>query len=285
MFLRNNTPLNRVTNYIINLFLVFILLAILMPIAFMLSASFMSSSEIFSMPYRWIPSRIYLENFYRAVAGNDQSFIFLRNVLNSVVVATTTATLSIMVSCLAGYGLSKFRFRGRNIIFLIIMGRMMIPFEAIMIPMYITAVKLGLQNTYAGLVLPFVLNTFGLFQMRQYLMTFPDDILDAGRIDGLGELGIFWRIVFKNSTPAIATAAILSFRGQWDNLLWPLLLAQKEKMKTIPTYIVKFTEEKYSDEGAMMAVAVLASLPIVVMFLSLSKYFLQGSGMYSAGKE
>jgi len=190
-----------------------------------------------------------------------------------------------MVSCLAGYGLSKFRFRGRNIIFLIIMGRMMIPFEAIMIPMYITAVKLGLQNTYAGLVLPFVLNTFGLFQMRQYLMTFPDDILDAGRIDGLGELGIFWRIVFKNSTPAIATAAILSFRGQWDNLLWPLLLAQKEKMKTIPTYIVKFTEEKYSDEGAMMAVAVLASLPIVVMFLSLSKYFLQGSGMYSAGKE
>jgi multiple sugar transport system permease protein len=165
------------------------------------------------------------------------------------------------------------------------MGRMMIPFEAIMIPMYISAVKLGLQNSYTGLVLPFILNTFGLFQMRQYLMTFPDDILDAGRIDGLGELGIFWRLVFKNSTPAIATAAILCFRGQWDNLLWPLLIAQRETMKTIPTYIVKFTEEKYSDEGAMMAIAVLASLPIIFLFTTLSKYFLGGSTMYSASKE
>jgi multiple sugar transport system permease protein len=121
--------------------------------------------------------------------------------------------------------------------------------------------------------------------MRQYLMTFPDDILDAGRIDGLGELGIFWRLVFKNSTPAIATAAILCFRGQWDNLLWPLLIAQRETMKTIPTYIVKFTEEKYSDEGAMMAIAVLASLPIIFLFTTLSKYFLGGSTMYSASKE
>jgi multiple sugar transport system permease protein len=165
------------------------------------------------------------------------------------------------------------------------MGRMMIPFEAIMIPMYITAVKLGLQNTYSGLVLPFLLNAFGVFQMRQYLLSFPDDLLDAGRIDGLGEMGIFWKLVFGNSTPAIATCAILCFKGQWDNLLWPLLIAQKETMKTIPTYIVKFTEEKTSDEGAMMAVAVIACIPIVILFITMSKYFLGGSSMYSAGKE
>jgi multiple sugar transport system permease protein len=121
--------------------------------------------------------------------------------------------------------------------------------------------------------------------MRQYLMTFPDDLLDAGRIDGLGEMGIFWKLVFGNSTPAIATCAILCFKGQWDNLLWPLLIAQKETMKTIPTYIVKFTEEKTSDEGAMMAVAVIACIPIVILFITMSKYFLGGSTMYSAGKE
>ncbi len=285
MFLRNNTPSDRVVNLLINSLLVLILLAMLMPIAFMVTASFMPANEIFTMPYRWIPKTFIFSNYFHAVAGNDESFIFIRNLINSLIVALSTAALSVVVSGLAGYGLSKFRFKGRNFIFLMLMGRMMIPFEAIMIPMYITAVRLGLQNTYPGLIMPFILNTFGLFQMRQYLMTFPDDILDAGRIDGLSEMGIFWKLVFKNSTPAIATAAILSFRGQWDNLLWPLLIAQKERMKTIPTYIIKFTEEKSSDEGAMMAVAVLASLPIIILFLTLSKYFLHGSTMYTASKE
>jgi multiple sugar transport system permease protein len=252
---------------------------------FMLSASLMPAGEIFAMPYSWIPKTFFPRNYYNAIAGNDRSFLFIRNTVNSLWVAALTTFFSVLVSAAAGYGLSKFKFRGRNVVFLLIMGRMMIPFEAIMIPMYITAVRLGLQNTFTGMILPFVLNTFGLFQMRQYLMTFPDDMLDAGRIDGLGEFGIFRKLVFKNSTPAIATAAILCFRGQWDNLLWPLLIAQKETMKTIPTYIVKFTEEKYSDEGAMMAVAVLASIPIIILFISLSRYFLGGSAMYSAGKE
>lgn len=283
--LRNKTLGSRAFNLGFNGIFLIVILVIMVPIFFMLTASLMPSSEIFSMPYRWIPKSIYWKNYTTAIAGNDRSFVFVRNVINSVIVASGTTIFSVLVSGFAGYGLSKYKFRGRNLVFLMIMGRMMIPFEAIMIPMYISAVKLGLQNTYTGLMLPFILNTFGLFQMRQYLMTFPDDILDAGRIDGLGELGIFWRLVFKNSTPAIATAAILCFRGQWDNLLWPLLIAQKEAMKTIPTYIVKFTEEKSSDEGAMMAVAVLASIPIIVLFLTLSKYFLGGSAMYSAGKE
>ena len=119
----------------------------------------------------------------------------------------------------------------------------------------------------------------------QYIEGFPDEMLDAGRIDGLNEWGLFWKMVFTNSTPAIATSAILSFRGQWDNLLWPLLLAQKQTMKTIPAYLVKFTEEKFADEGAMMAVAVVASIPIIILFLSLSKYFFGGSVIYSSSKE
>ena len=283
--LRDNSAANRIGNIFVNLFTAGFLLVIFLPMLFMLTASFMPSREIFTMPYRWIPQTVYFRNYYNAVAGNDRSFIFIRNTFNSLYVAALTAIFAVIVSAAAGYGLSKFKFRGRNVVFLMIMGRMMIPFEAIMIPMYLTAVKLGLQNTYTGMVLPFVLNTFALFQMRQYLMTFPDEMLDAGRIDGLSELGIFSKLVFKNSTPAIATAAILCFRGQWDNLLWPLLIAQKATMKTIPAYIVKFTEEKYSDEGAMMAIAVLASIPILLLFVFLSRYFLGGSSMYSAGKE
>lgn len=256
-----------------------------MPMAFMFSASFMQSSEIFTMPYAWIPKKVFAKNYYNAVTDYGKNLIFIRTILNSLIVALSTTILSVIVSSFAGYGLSKFRFKGQKVVFLMIMGRMMIPFEAIMIPMYIIAVNLHLQNTYTGLVLPFVLNTFGVFQMRQYLMSFPDDMLDAGRIDGLGEFGLFRHLVFRNSTPAIATAAILCFRGQWDNLLWPLLLSQKANMKTIPAYIVKFTEEKYADEGAMMAVAVMASIPIIILFISLSKYFLGGNIMFSSNKE
>lgn len=273
------------SNLVINILVAIFLCVILMPILFMFTASFMKSSEIFSMPYRWIPKEFYVKNYFNAVTDYGRNLTFVRTIVNSLIVASATTVLSVIVSAFAGYGLSKFKFRGQQVVFLMIMGRMMIPFEAIMIPMYIIAVRLHLQNTYTGLVLPFVLNTFGIFQMRQYLLSFPDEVLDAGRIDGLGEFGIFSKLVFKNSTPAIATAAILCFRGQWDNLLWPLLLSQKEMMKTIPAYLVKFTEEKYADEGAMMAVAVMASIPIIILFLTLSKYFLGGSAMYSSSKE
>lgn len=283
--LRDKSFSNRMSNLVINILVVLFLCVILMPILFMFTASFMKSSEIFSMPYRWIPKEFYVKNYFNAVTDYGRNLTFVRTIVNSLIVASATTVLSVIVSAFAGYGLSKFKFRGQQVVFLMIMGRMMIPFEAIMIPMYIIAVRLHLQNTYTGLVLPFVLNTFGIFQMRQYLLSFPDEVLDAGRIDGLGEFGIFSKLVFKNSTPAIATAAILCFRGQWDNLLWPLLLSQKEMMKTIPAYLVKFTEEKYADEGAMMAVAVMASIPIIILFLTLSKYFLGGSAMYSSSKE
>ena len=284
-FRSSKTVAGKIGNGIILLFLLLLAFMIMIPIAFMFSASLMPNGEIFKMPYPWIPSHFAWENYARAIAGNDGEYMFVRNIINSVIVASVTTFLSVLVSGLAGYGLSKYRFRGQKMVFIMIMGRMMIPFEAIMIPMYMSAVKLGLQNTYTGMILPFILNTFGLFQMRQYIMSFPDDIIDAGRIDGLGELGIFNKLVFKNCTPAIATAGILCFRGQWDNLLWPLLIAQKEYMKTIPTYIIKFTEEKYADEGAMMAVAVIACIPIIILFFSMSKYFLGGSAMYSSGKE
>ncbi|MGD1816273.1 MAG: carbohydrate ABC transporter permease [Pleomorphochaeta sp.] len=276
---------NIISSIILNIILIGVGLLVLVPIAFMFTSSFMSTKEIFSMPFNWIPDSFNLDNYVQAIAGNDKSYIFVRNVFNSLFVAATTTVLATLISAFAGYGLAKYQFRGRNTVFMLLMGRLMIPFEAIMIPMYITAVKLNLQNTYLGLILPFLLNVFGLFQLRQYLISFPDDMIDAGRIDGLGEVKIFWKLVINNSTPALATAAIFCFKGQWDNLLWPLLVAQKQEMQTIPTYIIKFTEEKSSNEGSMMAVAALASLPMIVLFLSLSKYFLGGSAMYSASKE
>jgi multiple sugar transport system permease protein len=255
-----------------------------MPLVFMLGASLMPASDIISMPYPWIPKQPKWSNYYRALAGADGRWIYLRNIANSLIVSTSVALSSVCLASASGYGLAKFKFKGRNIVFMGIMATMMIPFEAIMIPLFLTAVRLGLQDSYAGLIMPFLTSAFGVFLMRQYLLGFPEELLDAARIDGCTEPGIFARIVFKNSGPAIATLAILAFRGQWDNLLWPLLIAQRDELKTIPTYIVKFTAELSTDEGAMMAVAVIASIPVFTLFFSMSRYFLGGAAVYGGSK-
>ena len=161
----------------------------------------------------------------------------------------------------------------------------MIPFEAIMIPLYLIVTNFGWQDTYWALIVPFLMSAFGVFLMRQFLLTFPDELLDAARIDGASEIGIFFRVVLPNSLPPIATLAILTFRSQWDSLLWPLLVIQSPKMKTIPLYIVQFAEEKFTNEGALMAAAVIASVPMLILFLSLTKYFIGGSNVYTGGKE
>ncbi len=256
----------------------------LTPILYMITASMMPAKDIMKMPYRWIPRGFHYINFVKAIAGNDGSYIFVRNIMNSLIVASTCAVTTVIISALTGYGLAKFHFRGRNLLFMVIMATMMIPFEAIMIPLYMVITKLGIQNSYTGLILPFLVNAFGIFMMRQYLITFPEEFLDAARVDGMSEPGIFTKIVFPNCKPAIATLAILAFRSQWDNLLWPLLIAQSEKMKTIPLYIVKFTTEMHTDEGAMMAVAFIASIPMFILFFSLSKYFIGGTSVYASRK-
>ena len=269
---------------LILLFLFVMLLFTLLPIVFMITASMMTSRQIVRMPFDWIPEGFQWENFAKAIQGNDKTYIFLRNIANSLIVSTTVAVTTVMLAALTGYGLAKFKFKGRNTVFMMIMATMMIPFEAIMIPLYMVVMVLHIQNSYIGLILPFLVSAFGIFQMKQYLTTFPSEFLDAARVDGMGEFGIFTKIVFPNCKPVIATLAILSFRGQWDNLLWPLLVSQSDKMKTIPQYISNFALERSTDEGAMMAAALLASIPMFLLFMSLTKYFIGGSAVYESRK-
>jgi multiple sugar transport system permease protein len=259
-------------------------LYVLAPLLFMLTASFMPAKDVMRMPYPWIPKGLHWQNYWQAIRGNDGSFIYPRNILNSLIVALAITASTVLLASLTGYGLAKFQFRGRKTVLLFIIATMMVPFQAIMIPLYLIVTNMGLQNTYAGLIAPFLVNAFGVFLMRQYLLTFPDEMIDAARIDGAGELQIFWRVVLPNSWPAVATLAILTFRSQWDNLIWPLLVVQSEKMKTIPLYITRFASEKYTDEGAMMAAAAIASLPMIILFFTLAKYFVGGAKLFAARK-
>ncbi|HPY12476.1 MAG TPA: carbohydrate ABC transporter permease [Sphaerochaeta sp.] len=281
MQIQRNNILPKIITYLV---LLIMLLFTLMPILFMITSSMMTSRQILRMPFNWIPEKFNWINFSKAIKGNDFNYIFLRNILNSLIVSTSVAISTVFLASLTGYGLAKFKFRGRHAVFMMIMGTMMIPFEAIMIPLYMVVMMLHIQNTYVGLILPFLVSAFGIFQMRQYLTTFPTEFLDAARVDGMGEFGIYAKIVLPNCKPVIATLSILAFRGQWDNLLWPLLVSQSEKMKTIPQYISAFAEERSTDEGAMMAAALLASLPMFILFMSLTKYFIGGSSVYESRK-
>lgn len=281
-----------ITEVLIWIFLILILFFTVSPIVFMFVASFMDSKQILAMPFDWIPSkeyftsssRTFFTNFKKAILGNNNNPMFFRNLFNSLIVAITDSVSTVLLASLCGYGLAKFKFKGRNIIFISIMATMMIPFEAIMIPLYMVATSMNMVNTYRGLIIPFLVSAFGVFQMRQYLLTFPSEYLDASRVDGVSEPGIYWKVVLPNCKPVIATLGILSFRNQWDNLLWPLLVAQSESMKTIPLYITKFSEEKLTDEGAMMACALLASIPMFILFFTLSRYFLGGAAVYDSRK-
>jgi len=290
----NNSYVGKVKagEVIVHIFLILVVIFVILPVLFMLVASFMDARQIMAMPFNWIPSkdyfsfptRTFMTNFIKAVRGNNDNNIFFTAMFNSLVVAITCSVTTVFFSALCGYGLAKFNFKGRNVVFMAIMSTMMIPFEAIMIPLYMVSKMLGIMNTLPGLIIPFAISAFGVFQMRQYLLTFPSEYLDASRVDGLGEFNIFLRIVLPNATPVIATLGILSFRNQWDNLLWPMLCAQAEKLKTLPLYISGFAQEKQTDEGALMACAFLASIPMFILFFTLSKYFLGGAAVFESRK-
>lgn len=258
---------------------------ILTPIAFMFTASIMSSKNITKVPYPWFSGEFRWQNYWQAIRGNDGKFLYVRCIWNSFIVAFLTTVGTVFLCSLTGFGLAKYRFKGRTFILLTILATMMIPFEAIMIPLYLIVTSLKMQDTYAGLIVPLLMNAFGVFMMRQFLITFPDELIDAARIDGASELGIYFRIILPNSTPALATLGVLTFRSQWDNLIWPLLIVQSPEKRTIPLYIIQFATEKYTNEGAMMAAAAIASIPMFVLFFTLTKYFVSGAELFAAKKD
>ena len=265
-------------------FLAGVAVFVLMPLAFMFTASFLPEELVSSSPYPWITDHLHWQNYWFALKGYAEDFVYIRNIINSLIVAAAVTGSTVFISALTGYGLAKFPFRGRKLVLMIILSTMMVPFQAIMIPLYLVVSEMGLMDTYAGLILPFLTTPFGVFIMRQYLLTFPDDLLDSARVDGAGEFQIFFKVVVPNSWPAIAALAVLTFRITWDKLLWPLLVVQSSEMKTIPLYITAFSTSKYINKAAMMAAGAIASLPMIILFFSLSQYFVRGARLFTGSK-
>lgn len=278
----------KIANFIIDLiiwiFLIGFGIFVLVPVVFMFTASLMPSNDIMSIPYPWIPRTIQWQNFWQAIRGNDGKFLFARSIFNSLIVAILTTIGTVLLSAITAYGFAKYKFKGKNFMFILILSTMMIPFEAIMIPLYLLVINFGWQDSYIGLIIPLITSAFGVFMMRQFFLTFPDELIDSARIDGANEFMIFWKIALPTSKPAIAALSVLTFRAQWDNLIWPLLVIQSPEKKTIPLYISQFASEKYTNEGALMAAAVLASLPMIVLFFAMTNYFMKGAELFTGRK-
>lgn len=250
------------------------------PVIWMVSASFMSPEELFSTQVRLFPSAIQLTNYLDVFAR----FNFGRYLMNSVIVTGTIILLNLLFCPLIGYSLAKFRYPGRNLLFSFIMATIMVPFTAILIPLYLTVRSLGWINTYQAMIVPFAMSAFGIFLMRQFMQSIPDDYIDAARIDGASEILIYVRIILPITQPALVTLALITFIGSWDELLWPLIVTNSDALRTLPIGLTKFVEAYQTRWDLMMAGSVIAALPAVLLFLMMQKRFLAGMASLSGLK-
>jgi ABC-type glycerol-3-phosphate transport system permease component len=212
---------------------------------------------------QWLPSSLNWNNYPDAF----NSAPFGRYFLNSTVVAGAVTATTVFFGAMAGYGFSKFRFFGRDLLFVLVLVTFMIPFPVIMVPLYVLVRSFGWLDSYAGLIIPGALSGFGVFMMRQFTQAIPDELFDAARMDSAGELRIFFTIVLPLVRPALATLAILTFMASWNNLLWPLLIIQSDDMNTIPLGLTKFSTVYSTNYVQTLAMAVIASVPVLVIFI------------------
>jgi len=234
------------------------------------------ATPVHILPPTWHPEN-YVDLFTRFRVG--------RYLTNSVIVTGVVVLLNIVFSTLAGYSLAKYDFPGRNLIFGFILSTIMVPFAVILIPLYLIVRTFGWVNTYQGLIMPFALSAFGIFLMRQYMLALPNEYLDAARIDGASEITIFWRIVMPLARPAVITLAIVTFVGNWDEFLWPLIVATEDRYRTLPVGLAAFLQDYQNEWHLLMAGAVVAATPVVLLFLLMQGRFLESMAGLSGLRE
>ncbi len=231
-----------------------------------------TSGKMFSKPPELLPGGQLIEN----VTNLNNSIGIGRVMFNSMFVAGTYTILSLIVCTLAAYAFAKFEFKGRNIIFIIFLLSMMVPYHATVVPLFKMMVTFGWINSYKALILPNLAYPFAIFLMRQNMLAFPNSLIEAGRIDGAGEWKIFFRIVLPSMKPALAATAIFLFMFQWNSFLWPLIATASTDMYTMPVALSSLFGLSRIDYGQVMAGVTLATIPIIVFFLALQRHFISG---------
>jgi multiple sugar transport system permease protein len=243
------------------------------PFLWMVLSSFKPDAEVRQVPPTWWPENPTLDN-YRDLF---QRLNFPRFFANSVIVATAVTLGNLVFCTMIGYALAKLSFPGRRTLFALVLAMLMIPLVATFVPMFVMVSNFGLANTFGGLILPFLAQPLGVFIMRQFILGIPDELIDAARVDGAGELRILARVVAPLLGPPLATLGVITFFGQWNNFLWPLVVAQTEDKYTLPVALALYSiGQNNARFGLLMAGAVVIIIPILIIFALLQRYVVQG---------
>lgn len=245
---------------------------ILIPFVWMISNSLKGAGEIYSWPPSLLPKRIEWNNYRTALTLVP----FNRFFFNSFLITSLVTVSSIFFDSMTGYAFAKFKFKGKNILFYLVLATLILPVQSTIIPAYIILEKLNWVNTFMALIIPNISNAFGIFLMRQFIQSIPDELIEAARIDGLNEFGIYHRIILPLSKPALATLAIFQIQYHWNDFFWPLIMTNSTKMKTVQLGLVYFTGQYFTQWNLLMAVVVTALLPIIIIFIFAQRYFIEG---------
>lgn len=242
------------------------------PVVWAVLSSFKSPTELARRPPTLLPDHFGPDNYLQALGAFD----FAHYLLNSVIVTVAATLLTLVINSMAAFALAKYNFRGRDALFLLTLATIMIPLQIILLPVYQMVASLGLVNSLWGMIIPPAATPTGVFLLRQYMLTIPDENIEAARIDGAGEFAIYWRIILPLSRPALAVVTIFSVIWRWNDFLWPLIVAQSEKLYTIPVALARFNSQLVVPFNLVLAMSVLSMAPVVIMFLLLQRQIVTG---------
>lgn len=244
----------------------------LLPLIWMVSASVMPAGEATAGAPHLLPTAVTLEH-YRDLF---RRLHIARQLMNTVLLAGAVTLISLLFNSLAGYALAKFEFKGRDRLLQLLLAALVIPGQVTMLPLFLLLKWMGCINSYWGVIIPGMASIFGIFLIRQYALSIPVSLLDAARIDGAGEFRIYWSLVLPTCKPILVTLAIFTFMGTWNDFLWPLIVLTDSDMYTLPVALANLLGEHVQDTELMMAGSVLTILPVVVVFVALQRYYIQG---------
>lgn len=263
------SPVFKLASYV---FIIFVTAVFLFPFYWMFATAVKPVSEIFASPPSLVPSEFRFENFLTTIRENDFATFFK----NSGIVTFFATSITVFINLLAGYAFAKYKFRGREIFFIIVLSTLMIPIQVTMIPNYIIVSRLNLLNNYLGLILPPCAEAFGLFLTRQFMSELPNELIESSRMDGASEFGIFRRIILPNSKSLVSVLVIFTVMWRWNDFQWPLIVLSDSDMYTVQIGLSMLNASQYINWNMLMGASLIAILPVLTVFLIFQKHFVQG---------
>ena len=242
------------------------------PLYWMFATAIRPRKELFSGEFNLFPSELVWSNCSEAWG----KLPFTQFYINSIVIAVIAVVITVFINLLAGYTFAKYEFPGRNILFLLLISTLMIPIQVIMVPEFLIVSQLGWVNTYAGVIAPRAAEAFGIFMVRQFMVSIPDELLEAARLDGAGEFKIFWSVVLPLSWPVVAVLTIFTFMWRWNDFAWPLVVLQERSVYTVPLGLNLMKGQFFTDWTGIMSMSLVSIVPMLVVFIFFQRYFIQG---------